>query len=182
MTEVIQRGTVSILENASFLRKLPISTVYMFIVTWMSALINFAIASSIFAIVLAFLQPESLWFFGEYLIVALLLSLFALGLGTTLGCLNVYLRDFQQMTSIVLQLWFWFTPIVYTVDVLPQFAKELLWFNPSFAFIEPMHQLLYHNTQPPAIFWLLMFAWISIAMGLAAFVHHRTRLQLRDFL
>jgi len=41
--------------------------------------------------------------------------LFTLGLGIFLGTLNVFFRDVGQLTGVVLQFWFWLTPIVYTL-------------------------------------------------------------------
>jgi lipopolysaccharide transport system permease protein len=41
--------------------------------------------------------------------------LFAIGLGMMLGVLNVFFRDVGQFFTILLQFWFWFTPVVYPV-------------------------------------------------------------------
>ena len=43
-----------------------------------------------------------------------------LGVGLLLGVFNVFVRDVGQVVPIVLQLGFWFTPIVYTPDIVPK--------------------------------------------------------------
>ena len=43
----------------------------------------------------------------------------ALGLGLALGVLNVFMRDIGQIVPVVMQFFFWFTPIVYMVDIIP---------------------------------------------------------------
>lgn len=50
------------------------------------------------------------------------LVLFAVGLGVTLGVLNVFFRDVGQFFGIFLSFWFWLTPIVYSPSILPQAA------------------------------------------------------------
>ena len=44
--------------------------------------------------------------------------LFASGLGITLGVLNVFFRDVGQFVTVLLQFWFWFTPVVYVYTTL----------------------------------------------------------------
>ena len=56
--------------------------------------------------------------------------LFTLGLGIFLGTLNVFFRDVGQLTGVVLQFWFWLTPIVYTLPALPEGASQWLRYNP----------------------------------------------------
>jgi ABC-type polysaccharide/polyol phosphate export permease len=46
----------------------------------------------------------------------------ATGLGVLLGTLNVFFRDVGQTMGLVLQFWFWLTPIVYPIN----FAFDVL--------------------------------------------------------
>ena len=96
----------------------------------LSALVNFAI---VMAIYLAFLALIGHWPGWPLLAAVPLLALqilFALGLGVFLGTLNVFFRDVGQLTGIVLQFWFWLTPIVYVFDSLPEAARSVLQYNP----------------------------------------------------
>ena len=60
----------------------------------------------------------------------LLQTLFSLGLGLLLGTLNVFFRDVGQFVTVLLQFWFWLTPIVYTVDIVPARFQHWLLLNP----------------------------------------------------
>ena len=51
---------------------------------------------------------------------------FSVGLGITLGVLNVFFRDVGQFFGIFLQFWFWLTPIVYPASVLPEPLQSVL--------------------------------------------------------
>jgi len=69
-------------------------------------------------------------------------QVFAISIGLILAVLNVFLRDIREITSIVLQLWFWFTPIVYPLEILPLWVKKLMILNPAYAFIHCYQSLL----------------------------------------
>ena len=51
-------------------------------------------------------------------------------MGLTLGVLYVFFRDVGQLTAVVLQFWFWVTPVVYPLNILPPFFQELVGHNP----------------------------------------------------
>ena len=48
-----------------------------------------------------------------------LLTVFATGVGLILSVLNVYFRDLQYLVGIGLQLWFYATPIIYPITLVP---------------------------------------------------------------
>jgi lipopolysaccharide transport system permease protein len=48
----------------------------------------------------------------------------------TLGTLNVFFRDVGYFYTVALQFWFWLTPIVYSVNILPERVQDLLQLNP----------------------------------------------------
>lgn len=57
--------------------------------------------------------------------------LFTAGLGYLTAGLTVFLRDIPQTLAVVLNLWFYLTPIVYPLDVVPTSVRDLVfWLNP----------------------------------------------------
>jgi lipopolysaccharide transport system permease protein len=48
-----------------------------------------------------------------------------------LGILNVFFRDVGQMFGICLQFWFWLTPIVYPLSILPEWDPALAATQPA---------------------------------------------------
>jgi lipopolysaccharide transport system permease protein len=85
-------------------------------------------------------------FFFPVLLVQLI---FAMGLGLTLGVLNVFFRDVGQLFVIVLQFWFWLTPIVYPAEILPaSIATYLLELNPMAAIIRSYQGIFVYSASP----------------------------------
>lgn len=182
LSEIINRGVGTLLESADFIKKLSFDPLILFFSTAASSLVNFVIAFGIFLSFLIFIKPPPPSLLMVYFFVVFLLMVFSLGAAVGLGCLNVFMRDVQQMVSVTFQLWFWFTPIVYATSALPGIATKLLLLNPAYAFIEPMHILLYEHRMPEAYFWALMLGWVVAATLFAAVVYRKTISYVRDYL
>ena len=60
----------------------------------------------------------------------LLQQSFALGAGVALGVVNVFFRDVAHAIAVLLQFWFWFTPIVYPLGQLEGRVRFLITLNP----------------------------------------------------
>jgi len=76
---------------------------------------------------------------------ALVISMLAVGVGLILGVMNVFMRDIGQVVPIVLQMLFWFTPIVYPVTIIPEAYRYLLEFNPMYPLVSAYQQILVYN-------------------------------------
>ena len=73
-----------------------------------------------------------------------------------LGVLNVFFRDIGQLFGVVLQFWFWLTPIVYPVTILPPAIKQLMQLNPMASLIGSYQQILVHKQWPDwSSLWLV---------------------------
>jgi len=59
-----------------------------------------------------------------------------LGLGWLFAALQVFYRDISQGLTIILSLWFWITPIVWSPDIMPPEYRSLLFFNPIYYIVE----------------------------------------------
>lgn len=128
--EMLGRLNHVFLENSNVIKKANFPRICLPAIVALSALINFAI---IFAIYLAFLAAIGHWpgwALAAAVPLLLLQILFTLGLGIFLGTLNVFFRDVGQLTGVVLQFWFWLTPIVYTASGLPASVQRVMAFNP----------------------------------------------------
>jgi lipopolysaccharide transport system permease protein len=68
--------------------------------------------------------------------------LLALSIGLVYGIANIFLKDITQISSIVLQGFFWLTPIVYPSEILPDQYRVFFELNPMFNVVEVVHGLL----------------------------------------
>ncbi|HEY9634129.1 MAG TPA: ABC transporter permease [Coleofasciculaceae cyanobacterium] len=69
--------------------------------------------------------------------------LFTAGLGYLAAGFTVFLRDIPQTLGMILNLWFYLTPIVYPASVIPeQFRGWVFWLNPLAAIAEVYRDLV----------------------------------------
>jgi lipopolysaccharide transport system permease protein len=112
----------------------------------------------------------------------LLISVLAFGIGVFLGVLNVFARDVGQLMAVVMQLWFWCTPIVYVVSAVPERFKLVLYLNPMVPLVALYQNALLLDHGPS---WGEL--WPAIAVGalmvsLSFFVFRRASADLVDAL
>ncbi|WP_061534145.1 ABC transporter permease [Collimonas arenae] len=173
-TEVVSRMQNVFLENGNLIKKLSFPRICLPIITVLNAGLNFAIIFGLFLCFLLLSGNFPGWVFLAIVPVLLIQILFSIGLGIILGVLNVFFRDIGQLFGIVLQFWFWFTPIVYTVSTLPGKIQTLLKLNPMASLIVAYQGIFVSGTWPD---WssLLPVTLISLALcwfGLQLFRRH----------
>jgi lipopolysaccharide transport system permease protein len=84
-------------------------------------------------------QP-TLWLLPLVWVTQLLLTA---GLGYLVAGLTVFLRDIPQSVTVVINLWFYLTPIVYPARVIPEAWRHwVLWLNPMAAIAEMYRDLI----------------------------------------
>ena len=146
-------------QNANLLKKVSVPKVTFLFIASFSALVQFGIVFSFF---LAFLLVSG--DFPGYPVVAVvpvlaIAVLFAIGLGICLGTVNVFYRDVEQSTTLVLQFWFWLTPIVYPSRALPDYMEAILAWNPMWPVVRAMQDIFVENRFPN---------WLGLAYPLVA--------------
>jgi lipopolysaccharide transport system permease protein len=164
-SEITLRSQSVFLENANLIKKLNFPRICLPMVVVLSAGLNFAI---IFGIFLLFLLGTGnfpgLVIFGIIPVLVILLF-FSVGLGIVLGVLNVFFRDVGQFFNILLQFWFWFTPIVYPLSIIPERMRPLLTLNPMAAVVTAC-QAIFVNASLPAWRTLAPIAILAVFLCL----------------
>jgi lipopolysaccharide transport system permease protein len=146
--EIVGRGQSVFLDNANLLKKLSFPRICLPIIMVLSATLNFAIIFGLFTLFLVLSGNFPSWAFLAVFPVLALQVIFAMGLGMTLGVLNVFFRDVGQLFSILLQFWFWFTPIVYPLNAVHEGIGGVIALNPMTPVITAYQGILVHGLWP----------------------------------
>jgi lipopolysaccharide transport system permease protein len=86
-----------------------------------------------------------------YLVLPVLIVIqvsFTLGLMLITSWLGVLIRDVQQLISVILQILFYLSPIIYPVDIVPQSYRFLVTMNPIGVLIDAYRAVLVYGTVP----------------------------------
>jgi lipopolysaccharide transport system permease protein len=146
--EITGRCQNIFLENANLIKKLSFPRICLPIIVILSAGLNFSIIFTLFTFFLIISGNFPGWVFLAIFPVLTVLIAFSIGLGIILGVLNVFFRDVGQFFGVILQFWFWFTPIVYPVSILPDSVRRFLIFNPMAGIIDACQQILVFGKWP----------------------------------
>ena len=161
--EICAKGTSLFIDNANLLKKVSFPRITLPVILILTALLNFFIIFSLFIIFLLFVNSLSLMQLIMMLPVIMCTLVLAAGLSIVLAVLNVFFRDVGQLFSIVLQFWFWFTPIVYPVQIIPDWARGFVELNPMAITVNSMHDIFVRNVTPN---WLQLSNVFLIGMAL----------------
>ncbi len=148
-SEIVERGQSIFIDNANILKKLNFPRRILPLIVILSAGLNFSIIFIIFMIFLLLSGNFPGWVSLAIIPVLMVQMLFSIGLGIGLGVLNVFFRDVGQLFKIVLQFWFWLTPIVYPITILPEMIRPIIlnW-NPMAAIIGSYQTILVKGEYP----------------------------------
>lgn len=90
------------------------------------------------------------------------------GLGLILGIFNVFIRDIAQVVPIVMQVLFWFTPIVYPISIIPESYRHYLYFNPMYPLVKAYQDVLVFGSAPE-MSQIVTIVLVSVALLIVGF-------------
>jgi len=94
--------------------------------------------------------------------------LFTLGLSYPLAALNLFFHDVRFLVGVALTLWFYITPVIYPVDVVPEKYRVFYDLNPNSLFINAYRRVILHG-QSPGLDKLALGLMIAVITFLAGY-------------
>lgn len=170
-TEVIQRCLQVFIEHANLIKKMSFPRAALPLIALLSAALNFGIVFGMLLLFLAVAGRFPGWSIVAFIPLLLVQQAFALGLGVALGVVNVFFRDVAHGVTILLQFWFWFTPIVYPPEILGEPLRRLLGLNPLTRLVVAYQQVVLNGIWPDWSQFLVPAACAvaALAAGVVAF-------------
>lgn len=113
-----------------------------------------------------------------YLILPLIflcLLLFTVGMGFFLSCVSVFLRDVFYIYGIVLTIWQYFTPIFYSIEIIPAKLQFLFEFNPLYQYLTATRSIVLYGQCPSALNLILCVVYALIAMLVGCIVFKKNQ-------
>ena len=147
-SEILSRLLTVFIDNANLLKKVSFPKLTLPLITIGGAFINFLMLFLMMFIVFGFLGHLPYHALGWLFPLVVLTIALATGIGIFFGVLNVFIRDIGQVMNIVLQFWFWLTPIVYMSSIIPQKYHWLLMLNPMTGVTMGYQNILLYDKVP----------------------------------
>jgi len=176
--EIVQRELNVFIEHANFLKKSSFPRSTLPLIVALSALVNFALAFAIYLLFLVVVGRFPGWIAFASIPIVLLIALFGVGLGVLLGTANVFFRDLASAVPVVMQFWFWLTPIVYPVSAVPDFLRPWLALHPMTPLAMGLQRIFAENAMPnwPSLVAPMLVSVAACVVGMTAFRAHSDNL------
>ena len=172
--EILGKAQSVFIDNANLLKKVSFPRLCLPIIVVVNALLNFSIIFTLFTLFLIASDNFPGWVYFAIFPVLLINIFFAIGLGITVGVLNVFFRDLGQLFTIILQFWFWLTPIIYPISIIPPSFRPLIDLNPMVNMIGAYQTILVRGELPQwqGLWGILAISIFLCLIGLSLFRKH----------
>jgi ABC-type polysaccharide/polyol phosphate export permease len=169
--EGVLRASTAITDNASLVKKLRFPAEVLVLAVVLAALLHEAIAAAIFLGVLAWLGDLAWGGLPLLLIAVPLQTALMLGLGLLTCSLHVFFRDTTQVLGMVFTAWFYLTPIVYPLALVPERFRTWVEANPLTPLVGLYRQAFLggRSALAPGTWVLALAAAVLLSAGLWMF-------------
>jgi len=175
----VTASTNSLVTNAHMLRKIYFPRLIVPVAAVGAPMLDYTISFAVLAAMMWWFQVAFTW---ELLFLPLLIFstvIAALGVGVMLSALTVKYRDFRYVVTLLVQLWFFATPVIYCVQEIPLRYQWMMMLNPMGGTIEAFRAVVL-GTPIDFVAWAVsaQVAVLCLLLGLVYF--HRAERKFAD--
>lgn len=140
-----------LIENASLIKKIYFPREILVISTIFAKTFDFFLSTAVFLILMFWFGIPLTFFSPFFFLIFAIQFLFVLGLGLFLSVMNLLYRDVQYLINLVITVWFYLTPVIYSVEFFPEKYRWIFKLNPMSIYINAYRQVLFGNDWPNLI-------------------------------
>jgi len=153
----------SLVGNMSLVTKIYFPREVLPVAAMLGRLLDFGVAAGLLVILIIFYRVPIFpagWLFLPLILAVQVVLMLGLGLG--LAALNVFFRDVRSLLVLGLQLWFYASPILYPLNMVPEQLRPLYMLNPMAGILEAYRAVLLLGQLPDA--YLALSALTSLVL------------------
>ena len=97
--------------------------------------------------------------------------MFCIGIGYILSTVTVFLRDVIYIWGIALTILNYFTPIFYSINILPEYLQSIFKLNPLYLYINSIREIVLFSNCPTLTYLLSCFlsGFLTMIIGMLIF-------------
>lgn len=142
-------ATGSVVNNQALIRKIYVPKLVFPVSNVLARFVDHGILIALLVVFMAVFGAKYTWALAFLPVAVLIHFLGAFGLSLLLAVAYIRFRDVQNIAAIVFQALFYATPIIYSIDVLPEAYRPLFLWNPFYYYVEILRWPVYHGAMPP---------------------------------
>lgn len=181
-SEIVNRCLTIFVEYSSSIKKIAFPRLCLPLIVLGSAVVNHAMVLVATMVLFCFFGHYPSWAWLVLPLGAILIATLAFGIGMIAGIFNVFSRDIAQIFAIVLQIWFWLTPIAYPAGTLPPQFAWIATANPMVPLVAVYQRALLYHEWPNVASLIIPFLVAAGLLAFAAVLFRRASSDLVDAL
>lgn len=176
----LQDMTTSLTINFNLVTKVYFPREVLPVSSMLARLLDFGVASLVLVVLMIlYRMPVTLSLLLFVPLILIVQILLILGVGLITSAANVFFRDVQPLLTLVTQLWFYASPIIYPVTLVPEKWRILYFLNPMAGILEAYRSVLLRQSVPD--YTLLIAAAESVlALAFGYWLFKRVEFQFAD--
>lgn len=179
---ILMRLNSSLLEKANLIKKISVPA-YVYQLSVIITEFCILLLSYSFALIFLLMvnHPITVAFF--YLLpIFFLQTIFAFSLGVIFSLFTPFFKDLKEAIPIVVQLWFWMTPIIYLPIMIESKYPYLLTYNPFYYFAH-IYQDIFLYSKAPSLESIVIVSLIALVpLILAAYLYKKMISTIKDII
>ncbi len=170
-TQSLSYATESIVGNADLIKKVKVSKLVFPVAAVVSNMINLLLSLIPLAIIVVAVGQPFHWTWIYLPVPLIALTIFTMGATFFFAAANVYYRDVAHILQIVIQAWFYLTPIIYPLTLFPSQYRWLFKLNPMIYVLNGFRLSVYYGELPElqSIVASFVCAFVALIVGFAVF-------------
>ena len=179
---VIMRLNTSFEQKANLIKKInvPMYTFQLSIIITETFLFFVSISLGVIFLILV---DQSVTFTFLWMIPVMLFQMiFAFSIGVILSLFTPFFKDLKEAVPIVVQLWFWMTPIIYMKEMIANKYPLLLTINPFYYFAQIYQDIFLYSKSPTFELLGVIFIMTIVSLILAGFLYKKMIGTIKDII
>lgn len=170
-SQALSYAVESVVSNGDLIKKISVSKSVFPLATVVSNMINLLLSIIPLALIVLIVRfPFHVtWIFLPVPLLSLMI--FTAGVTFFFAAANVYYRDVSHIVQILIQVWFYVTPVIYPLDIFPAKYQWIFKLNPLIYVIDEFRLAVYNGQMPQVQNVVASFvcAFASLFIGYAVF-------------
>ncbi|MCF7859832.1 MAG: ABC transporter permease [Candidatus Cloacimonetes bacterium] len=159
----------ALLGKSSLIQKIYFPRIIIIIASNITSIITFFLNLLVFSGFLIFSGVGFNWTYMLFFLYLIQLMLITLGFSMFLSALYVKFKDVQHIWGILTQIWFWLTPIIYPISMVPEKYLWLFSLNPMARIIQDFRSALVYHTIPSLQHHLISLGFCIVIFSVGYF-------------
>ncbi len=169
-------ATSAFVGNAEMLKRTVFPRTLLPIASLLSYGLNFLIESSVLLVFIPiFPQAFKLsWSLLLIPIVLIFLMVLLVGISLMASALNVIYRDVQYLVTTLLMIFYWLTPLIYPIEIVPEPFQTAFKCSPLAGMLGALRGIIMNGTPPTLLGWasIVIPSLIVLGIGWLTFKHY----------